>query len=285
MIVSILSSTTDWDMIRPAQWRGVGNFVEAATIDPVFWISLKVTFIYTLVRVPLGILFALILALLLNQKVRGIPLFRACYYIPSLVSAVASSLVWQKIFAPDDGLINKVLYSPIVSKIFPIGHWLSAISETPGKNANWLGNEHTALSSFIIMSVWGVGGAMVILLAGLQGIPDYYYEAATVDGASPWQRFKAITVPLLTPAIFFTLVTGLIGAFQSFTEVYVITTSGGGPNNATMLYMLNVFKAAFQNYRFGYAAALAWVLFFITLGFTLVQLRMSKWVYYESEGR
>ena len=284
MIVSILSSTTDWDMIRPAQWRGAGNFVEAATIDPVFWVSLKVTFIYTLVRVPLGIVFALILALLLNQRVRGVPLFRACYYIPSLVSAVASSLVWQKLFAPD-GVINGFLYNPIVAKVFPIGQWLSKISETPGKNVNWLGSEHTALSSFILMSAWGVGGAMVILLAGLQGIPEYYYEAATVDGASPWSRFKAITVPLLTPAIFFTLVTGLIGAFQSFTEVYVVTSSGGGPNNATMLYMLNVFNAAFQNYRFGYAAALAWVLFFIILGFTLVQLRMSKWVYYESEGR
>ena len=112
MIVSILSSTTDRDMIRPAQWRGAGNFVEAATVDPVFWVSLKVTFIYTLVRVPLGIGFALILALLLNQKVRGIPLFRACYYVPSLVSAVASSLVWQKMFAPDDGLINRIIYSP-----------------------------------------------------------------------------------------------------------------------------------------------------------------------------
>ncbi|MHB8635881.1 MAG: extracellular solute-binding protein [Fimbriimonadaceae bacterium] len=285
MIVSILSSTTDWDMIRPAQWRGAGNFVEAATIDPVFWVSLKVTFIYTLVRVPLGIAFALVLALLLNQKVRGIPLFRACYYVPSLVSAVASSLVWQKMFAPDDGLINRVLYSPFVARFLPIGHWLSEIGQTPGKNINWLGNEHTALASFILMSVWGVGGAMVILLAGLQGIPEYYYEAATVDGASPWQRFKAITTPLLTPAIFFTLVTGLIGAFQQFTDVYVITSSGGGPNNATMLYMLNVFNAAFQNYRFGYAAALAWVLFAIILGFTLAQMKLSKWVYYESEGR
>ena len=250
-----------------------------------FWVSLKVTFIYTLVRVPLGIVFALVLALLLNQRVRGIPLFRACYYVPSLVSAVAASLVWQKMFAPEDGLINRVLYSPFVSKFFHIGEWLSKVGETPNKNINWLGNEHTALSSFILMSVWGVGGAMVILLAGLQGIPEYYYEAATVDGASPWQRFKSITRPLLTPAIFFTLVTGLIGAFQSFTEVYVITTSGGGPNHATMLYMLNVFNAAFQNYRFGYAAALAWVLFFIILAFTLVQLKMSKWVYYESEGR
>ena len=127
---------------------------------------------------------------------------------------------------------------------------------------------------------------MVILLAGLQGIPDYYYEAATVDGASPWKRFKGITVPLLTPAIFFTLVTGLIGAFQQFTDVYVITGNGaGGPNNATKLYMLNVFTSAFQNYRFGYAAALAWVLFFIILAFTLAQMKASKWVYYESESR
>ena len=285
MILSILSSTTDWDMIRPAQWRGAGNFVEAATIDPVFWVSLKVTFIYTLVRVPLGIAFALILALLLNQKVRGIPLFRACYYVPSLASSVAGALVWQRMFAQDDGLINRFLYSPLVAKVFPIGHWLSEITHQPAKQVNWLGSEQTALSAFILMSLWGVGGSMIILLAGLQGIPDFYYEAATVDGASPWRRFKAITVPLLTPAIFFTLVTGMIGAFQTFTEIYVVTTSGGGPNNATMVYMLNTYNSAFQNYRFGYAAALAWVLFFVILMFTVLQLRLSKWVYYESEGR
>lgn len=285
MVLSILTSTTDWDMIRPAQWRGTGNFVEAFTIDPVFWVSLKVTFIYTLIRVPLGIVFALMLALLLNQKVRGIPLFRACYYVPSLASSVAASLVWQRMFAQDDGLINRFLYSPLVSKLLPVGPWLSHVTNAGAKQVNWLGSEQTALSAFILMSLWGVGGSMIILLAGLQGIPDYYYEAATVDGASPWHRFKAITVPLLTPAIFFTVVTGMIGAFQTFTEIYVVTTSGGGPNNATMVYMLNTFNAAFQNYRFGYAAALAWVLFFVILMFTVLQLRLSKWVYYESEAR
>jgi multiple sugar transport system permease protein len=282
MILSLLMSTTDWDMIRPAQWRGAGNFVEAATVDPRFWVSLRVTFIYTLVRVPVGIAFALLLAMLLNTRIKGVPIFRTFFYIPSLVSAVAASLVWRRMYSPD-GFINAVLYNPVFEKLFHLGSTLSALAGQPGQHVNWLGNEKTALWGFILMSIWGVGGAMVVLLAGLQGIPEFYYEAATVDGASPWHKLKAITLPLLTPAIFFTLVTGLIGAFQAFTEVFTITSSAGGPNNATMVYMLNLYKAGFESYRFGYVAALAWVLFAIIMFFTLIQFRMSKWVYYESD--
>jgi multiple sugar transport system permease protein len=282
MILSLLMSLTDWDMIRPAQWRGVGNFVEAATVDPRFWVSLRVTFIYTLVRVPLGLLFAFLLAMLLNTKVWGVPLFRTFFYIPSLVSAVASSLVWRRMYSPD-GFINSILYNPFLEKTFHLGSTLSTLAGQPGQHVNWLGNEKTALWSFIIMSVWGVGGSMVVLLAGLQGIPDFYYEAATVDGASPWHKLRAITLPLVTPAIFFSLVTGLIGAFQAFTEVFTVTSSAGGPNNATMVYMLNLYKAGFESYRFGYVAALAWVLFAIIMVFTLFQFRMNKWVHYESD--
>ena len=284
MILSLLMSTTDWDMIRPAQWRGLGNYTEAATIDPRFWVSLRVTLIYTAVRVPLGLFFAFLLALLLNQKVKGVSLFRTFYYIPSLVSAVAASLVWRKMFSPDGGFINSIIYSPFIEKTFHIGSALSTFAGTPGSPVNWLGNERTALLSFIMISVWGVGGSMVILLAGLQGIPDYYYEAATMDGASAWNKMRAITVPLLTPALFFTLITGVISSFQAFTEVFTITTSAGGPNNATMLYMLNLYKAGFESYRFGYVAALAWVLFFIIMAFTLFQMKMNnRWVYYESD--
>jgi len=142
------------------------------------------------------------------------------------------------------------------------------------------------MPAIILLSLWGVGGAMVILLAGLQAIPQFYYEAATVDGASPYQKMKAITVPLLTPSLFFTMVTGFIGSFQVFTSVFVITGgSNGGPNNSLLVYMINLYDAAFQQARMGYAAALAWILFFIILAFTLLQLAMSKWVYYEAEAK
>lgn len=285
MIISILMSTTDWDMITPAKARGVGNFVEAFTKDPHFWVSLKVTFIYTMVRVPASIILSFFLALLLNVKVKGIPLYRAAFYIPSLASGVASALIWRKLFATDNGVINGILYSPFMEKTFHIGSFLSSLAGTPGKPVDWIGNEKTALASFILMSLWTVGGSTIIILAGLQGVPDMYYEAATVDGASSLRKMVKITIPLITPALFFTMVTGFIGAFQNFTDVQVITNGTGGPNNATMLYMLNLYNSAFEFHRFGYAAALAWVLFVIILMVTLVQLVMNKYVYYESDSR
>jgi ABC-type sugar transport system permease subunit/ABC-type glycerol-3-phosphate transport system substrate-binding protein len=281
MVLSLLMSTMQWDMILPAQFRGVGNFREAFKDDPTFWPSIRVTLAYTLISTPLGIFVAFLLALLLNQKVKGVPLFRAAYYMPSIASGVASALIARKVFAPDDGLINKLLYSPTFQKF---GWWLSGIAGTPKDHVNWFNNEKTAMPALIIFGLWGVGGAMVILLAGLQGIPQFYYEAATVDGANPWQRMRAITAPLLTPSLFFTLVTGFIGSFQIFTQVFVITGgNGGGPNNSLLVYMINLYDAAFQQDRMGYAAALAWVLFFIILMFTLLQMAMSKWVYYEAE--
>ena len=283
MVLSLLMSTMNWDMIQPAQWRGAGNFREAFTEDPRFWKSLQVTTLYTLVGTPIAILFALGLALLLNQKVRGVPLFRAMYYVPSIASAVAITLVARKLFAPDGGLVNSILYSPVLK---PIGDWLSALAGTPNEPVNWFGNEFTAMPSMILLGLLGVGGSMVVLLAGLQGIPQYYYEAATVDGASPFQRLKAITLPLLTPALFFCLITGFIGAFQVFTQVYVITNGpNGGPNNSLFVQMISIYSAAFTTLRMGYAAALAWVLFAVVLIFTMLQMRMSKWVHYEAEAK
>ncbi len=283
MVLSLLMSVTSWDMITPARWRGVGNFQEAFTADPRFWVSLKVTFIYTAVRVPLSLVFSFVLAMLLNVKVRGIPLYRAAFYIPSLASGVASSLIWMRIFSPNNGLLNSFLYSKWINGTLHIGDWLSNLVGTPHTPVNWIGSEQTALSAFIIMSLWGVGGSTIILLAGLQGVPDMYYEAATVDGASPFKKMKAITLPMITPALFFTLITGFIAAFQNFTDVYVVTSGGGGPNNATMLYMLNLYNMAFANHRFGYAAALGWMLFAIILIVTLIQFQTSKWVYYEAD--
>lgn len=279
MILSLLMSFADWDIIRAARWRGVENFREALFVDPRFWKSLQVTLIYTFAAVPLGLFGSLALALLMNQKVKGIPLFRAFYYLPSLASLVAASLIWRRVFQQDGGLLNMALYSP-VGEALQIPQFLSQFSPD-GKQINWLLNEQMALPALIMMSLWGIGGGMVILLAGLQGIPQFYYEAATLDGAGIWGRFKAVTLPLLSPSIFFSLVTGFIGSFQVFTQAFVMTQ--GGPNDATRFYMLHLYSNAFQSLRMGYASALAWVLFFIILMFTILQFRLSKWVYYEAE--
>ena len=283
MVLSLLMSTMNWDMIQPAQWRGAGNFREALTEDPRFWRSLQVTLFYTLIGTPIGIAFALALALLLNQKVRGVPLFRAMFYIPSIASAVAIALVARKLFAPEGGLINSILYSPVFK---PLGDALSSLAGTPSDQVNWFANEHTAMPALILLGLLGVGGSMIVLLAGLQGIPQHYYEAATVDGASAFQRMRAITLPLLTPSLFFCLITGFIGAFQVFTQVYVITNGPyGGPNNSMLVLMISIWSAAFTTLRMGYAAALAWVLFAIVLVFTILQMRLSRWVHYEAEAK
>ncbi|HSI73760.1 MAG TPA: extracellular solute-binding protein [Fimbriimonas sp.] len=276
MVFSLLMSFADWDIIMSAKWRGFGNYVEAGGTDPVFWKSMSVTTIYTVLSVPLGLFFSLMLALLLNQKVNGVPLFRSMYYVPSLASAVAAALIWRRVLNPETGLLNAMLY-----KVEAVGNALSNWAGTPGEPVNWLGNEKTALPGLIIMSVWGAGGAMVILLAGLQGIPQYYYEAATLDGAGIFQRFKRITLPLLTPSLFFTLITGFIGSFQSFTQALVMTD--GGPNDSTRFYVFNLWDAAFRQLRMGYAASLAWILFAVILVVTLIQMKGSKWVYYEAD--
>lgn len=281
MILSLLMSFADWDIIRPATWRGMGNYHEALYQDNIFWVSMKVTAIFTLVGVPLGLVFSLLLALLLNQKVKGIPLFRALYYIPSLASGMASALVWRRIFNPDNGLLNSLLYSKPAEWV-GITHLMNELAAKSGEKVNWLSNEKTALAAFIMMGVWGVGGSTIILLAGLQGVPQFYYEAATVDGANAWHKFRAVTLPLVTPALFFTMITGFIGSFQSFTQAFVMTQ--GGPNNATMLYMLNLYNQAFTSLRMGYASALAWILFLVILVFSLVQVTVgNRWVYYEAD--
>lgn len=278
MIVSLLMSFTDWDIITPARWRGVQNYYEAFRVDPLFWKSMSVTFIYTIVSVPLGILTALSLALLLNQKVWGIPLFRAVYYVPSLASLVASSLIWRKIFNPDSGLLNTIIYGAHGSWL---GDRLSDIAGTPGKHVDWLGSEKFALPGLMIMSLWFAGGGMIIMIAGLQNIPQHYYEAATLDGAGVWRRFRSVTIPLLTPTLFFAFVTGFIGSFQVFTQAVVMTQ--GGPNDTTRFYMYKLYQNAFEALRMGYAAAGAWILFAIIMIVTLLQFKASKWVYYESD--
>ena len=279
MILSFLMSFARWDIIRPAQWRGLGNYKEAITGDPTFWVALRVTLVYTLAAVPTGLVTALGLAMLLNTKVRGMPLWRTCFYLPSVVSGVAASIVWKAMFRADGGVLNTIIYGPDGSRNFlGLASLLRPVATVNGE-VNWLGDPRTALGSLVIMSIWGVGGSMVIMLAGLQGVPDFYYEAATLDGANGWQKFRRVTLPLISPTLFFSLITGFIGSFQVFTQAFVMTE--GGPDNSTKFYMLHLFNEAFMNLHMGYASALAWVLFFIILCFTVAQLKGSKWVYYE----
>jgi|DewCreStandDraft_1066081.scaffolds.fasta_scaffold03279_7 multiple sugar transport system permease protein len=254
---------TQWDLLTPPRWAGTENFSRMAA-DPSVLQALKVTTIYALTSVPLDIAFAMALALLLNSGVGGLRIYRTLYYLPAVLSGVAVALLWRWVFSPDFGLLNTLLgYLGI-------------------RGPAWLADENWALPSLVLMSLWGIGGGMVVYLAGLQGIPTELYEAAQVDGAGFWPRLRHITLPLMTPVLFFQLVTGIIRALQVFTQAYIMT--GGGPHDATLFFMLYLYRNAFQYFKMGYAAALAWVLFFYILALTLLVFRSSAlWVYYEGE--
>ena len=230
--------------------------------DPRFWQALKVTTTYTLISVPLGLVLALGIALLMNTKVRGIRAFRTIYYIPSIVPSVANAVLWAWIFNTDFGLLNTLLRMVGIPKV------------------QWLVDPRWAMPAVILMSLWNVGRSMVIFLAGLQGIPQEYYEAADIDGAGRAAKLWSIAIPLLSPVIFFNLIIGIIDSFQVFTVGYLLTD--GGPQNATLFYVLHLYRTAFRDLEMGYAAALAWVLFFIILGLTLLVVRyLGARVYYE----
>lgn len=266
MLVSLFLSFHIYDLHR-LEFIGVENYRRLFFVDPIFWKSLQVTILYAVISVPLGIAGSLALAMLLNQKVRGQRLFRTLFYLPSLVPAVASALLWQWVFNADAGALNQMT------------GWFGL------PNIAWLQDERYTLMAFVLMSLWGIGGArMVIFLAGLQGIPDSYHEAAMLDGAGPWRRFRMVTLPLLSPVMFFNVVMGCIGAFQVFTSAFIMT--GGGPNNATRFYALYLFETAFMEFRFGKASAMAWVLFVILVVITAVQFAASRrWVHYEGATR
>jgi multiple sugar transport system permease protein len=284
MVYSLLLSFGESDIISPPKWRGLGNYQDIfnPAIDDTLGISLRQTFYFSAISIPLGIGFALALALLLNQKIRAVPMFRALYYLPSLASAVAMSLIWMRLFDKDKGLINAILYGNDGKGFLHIGEFLSRLAGTPGEPINWLGNSKTVIPAFILMGMWGAGGGTIIFLAGLQGISQSYYEAATLDGASNYRKFRSVTLPLLTPTIFFSLITGVIGSLQVFSQSFVMTD--GGPDRATMFYMVWLWKTAFGELKMGYASALAWILFAIILIFTVIQLGLAKkWVFYEGE--
>jgi multiple sugar transport system permease protein len=263
VIVSFYFSLTEYEVVKAPIFVGLANY-ERLVNDRLFWQSLRVTGTYVGVSVPLGITLSFAVALLMNQKVRLIGFFRTAYYMPNLVPAVGSAILWIWILNPEFGLLNTFLAS--------IG------IEGP----LWLAHSRWALPALIIMSLWGVGGGMLIYLAGLQGIPTDLYEAAEVDGAGIWRRFLHVTVPQMTPVLFFNLVMGIIGTFQVFTAGYIMT--GGGPRHATYFYVLHLYDNAFRFFRMGYASALAWVLAVIILFFTLLVFRSSTaWVYYEGQ--
>jgi multiple sugar transport system permease protein len=267
MIASFLMSFTRWNGITPfreIEWVGAENYVRLAGQDASYRKALYNTVFYALFSVPIGMATALALAMLLNQRVKGLAFFRTVFYLPSVVSGVATAMLWAWLFNPSFGGVNWVLRHLGLPE--------------PG----WLTDERTAIWVFIFMSVWGVGNAMLIYLAGLQGIPEHLYEAAALDGAGPLVRFRHVTVPMLTPTVFFNLVMAIIGSFQVFTSAYVMTE--GGPNEATLFYVLYLYQKAFEQFQMGYASAMAWILFAIVLSLTMLVLRSSKsWVYYEGE--
>jgi multiple sugar transport system permease protein len=267
-ITAFALSLTKYDIITPAQFIGIHNYVYAVGTDPLFWKSLGRTLYYVGVSVPLGIVGSLGLALLLNLKKPGTATYRTFFFLPNLTPVVASALLWTWIYNPQYGPLNYLLGLVGIPRI------------------SWLGSIEWAIPSLILMSLWaGIGGSrMVIFLAGLQSVSAELLEAAEVDGAGRWARFWFVTMPLISPTMFFNLVLALIGTLQVF-EVSFLTTEGG-PNYATWFYMLHLYQSAFRDFDMGYASALAAILFAITLALTVLQVQLSnRWVYYEGEAR
>ena len=265
MLTSIYLSMTNYKMISSPVWIGLANY-ERMIADPLVIHSLTVTIKYTAFAVPLGMITAMAVAVLLNQKIRASGIFRTVFYLPSVISGVAVALVFVWIFNYRFGLLN---------------YFLSLVGID---GPNWLGSPRYALWAFVLMSLWGIGGNVVIYLAGLQGVPVSLIEAAIIDGASPWTRFWKITLPLLTPVVLFTMVMGVIASFQTFTQAYIMT--GGGPANATLFFLLYLYKNAFNWFEMGYASALAWLLFTIIMIVTIIMwMSSARWVYYEGEER
>lgn len=264
-VMSLYYSFTDYSMVKAPNFVGLANYIDIFTKDPDFYNSLKVTFLYVLMAVPGKLLFALLVALVLNAQIRGINLFRTLYYIPSILGgSIAVSVLWRFLFMRE-GLINELL------SYFSLGP------------VDWLGNPKLALFTISLLPIWEFGSSMVLFLAGLKQVPKELYEAARVDGASRVRSFFSVTLPLLTPVILFNLIMQMINAFQQFTAAFVIT--GGGPIKSTNLYGLLMYENAFRYFKMGYASALSWILFIIIMVFTFVLFTTSnRWTYYEDGG-
>ncbi len=268
MLASLTLSLTNYDIVSSPEFVGLKNYIEAFTEDDLFLGSLGRTFYYAAVVVPVGIIGSLLLAVLLNRAIIGTSIFRTLYFLPHVTPMVASILIWRWLLNPDVGLVNYLL------------------SKVGIQGPAWLGSTEWAIPSLIIMALWNsVGGnRMMIFLAGLQGVPEELYEAAEIDGANAWHKFSHVTLPLITPTLFFNLVLGVIGALQVFASAFIGT--GGGPAYATWFYSLHIYTQAFRYYNMGYACSLSWIFFVIMFAFTFIQFRSSaSWVYYAGEAR
>ena len=264
MIASLTLSFMEWDLISPPVFVGIENYRELLIVDPLALNSLKITLILSFISIPMTVVFGLIIAMLLNTEIKGLPVFRTVYYLPAVLPAIAVALLWRWVFSSEFGLINFIL------------------SFIGIDGPAWLSDKMWVLPSFVIMRLWSVGGMMVIYLAGLQSIPTEYYEAAKIDGANFFQRTFKITLPLLSPTIFFQLIVGFIFTMQIFTEPMMMT--GGGPANASLFTILYLYRQAFQYFNMGYASALAWLFFLVVLLLTLFLFWTARsWVYYESD--
>ncbi|MFG2074448.1 carbohydrate ABC transporter permease [Nonomuraea maritima] len=262
LFASLYLAFTDYNILSSPEFTGLENFRRMLG-DEYFWASVKVTLVYVFVSIPLQLAFALLLALILDRGLRGLAFYRSAFYLPSLLgTSVAIAILWRQIFG-DEGLINQVL------ALFGV------------QAGSWLQNPATALSTLVVLNVWTFGSPMVIFLAGLRQIPEDLYEAARVDGATVVRQFTHITVPLLTPIIFFNLILQTIGAFQTFTQAHVVSGGTGGPANSTLFYTLYIYQQGFTNFDMGYASALAWVLMIAIAVVTAVHFLLSKyWVFY-----
>jgi multiple sugar transport system permease protein len=263
LLTSLYLSFTSYDMLQAPDWVGLQNYIKLFTADSRYLHALRTTFIYVFVGVPLNLAFALAVALLLRQKVRGRGLFRGIYYLPSLLGgSVAVAVIWRQLFNRG-GVVNEGL-------------------ALLGINApNWIGTPQYAVYTLILLHVWQFGSAMIIFLAGLEQVPSELYEAAEIDGATSWQKFWDITLPMITPVLFFNLVLGIIHSFQAFTSAYIVSGGLGGPADSTMFYTLYLYQQGFKSFHMGYASAMGWVLLVIIAVFTGINFVVSnRWVYY-----
>lgn len=267
MAASFVIALFDTNLMNRTIFVGLDQFAELGR-DKLASKAMINTAYYSFAMVPIGTAVALAIAMLLNQDIKAQGFFRTAYYLPSIVSGVAVSILWAWMYHPDYGLINSLLDSLGVYRFIP--------------RIKWIFSEEWAIPSLVLMSTWGTGGAMLIFLAGLQSVPTALYEAATIDGAGAWRRFLNVTIPMLTPTIFFSIIMRIVGSFQIFTQALIMTE--GGPNNATLTMVLYIYNKAFLQFHFGYASALAWALFAVILVFTLGIIRSSEmWVFYEGE--
>ncbi|CAN5833626.1 sugar ABC transporter permease [soil metagenome] len=266
MLVSLYLSFTRYDLITPPVWNGIDNYLRMFLRDNRWKASLDVTFTYVLWSVPLRLAFALAVAMVLNRAIRGLSLYRAIYYLPSLLGgSVAIAILWRQVFGRE-GLLNQFL------ALF--GH----------EGTSWVASPDTAIYTLITLGVWQFGSPMIIFLAGLKQIPRELYEAADIDGAGGMSKFVRITIPLLTPIIFFNVIMQMISSFQSFTPAFIISGGTGGPGNSTLFYTLYLYQQGFSFFRMGYASTLAWTLVLIIAAFTAANFIASRyWVYYGDE--